>query len=212
MRYSPLIIHDIHARLKLPLPGLDAQMTMAPKVRTRDILIPVNARKGGVLILLYPYEGDLYISFMKRAEDGSTHGGQISFPGGTLEKTDRDLIHTALRETEEEIGVPTDVVTILGSLTELYIPPSNFMVYPAVGFTAARPLFVADTKEVAEIIEVPITYLLDENIVSTKRVQMSGQRNLVLDTPIYDIYGHTLWGATAMMLAEFLTIIREIQQ
>ncbi len=211
MQYSEDIIQHIQARLQLPLPGLDAQMKMAPKIRTRDYHIPENARKGGVLLLLYPHNNELYIALMKRAEDGGTHSGQISFPGGTVEKTDVNTIFTALRETEEEVGVPANQIQVLGTLTDLYIPPSNFIVYPSVGFINQRPMFIPDEREVAAILEVPLHYLLQDNIVGSKKVQMSGNKDLVLDTPVYDIYGHTLWGATAMMLSEFLMIIKEIR-
>ncbi|MBX7241123.1 MAG: CoA pyrophosphatase [Bacteroidia bacterium] len=211
MQYSEEIVKQLETRLRFPLPGLDAQMKMAPKVRTRDYVIPDNARKGGVMLLLYPHHNLLNIALMKRAEDGGTHSGQISFPGGTVEKTDENMIHTALRETEEEIGVPAHQIRTLGSLTDLYIPPSNFIVYPCVGFIEQRPEFIPDEREVAEILEVPLHYLLQDGIMSIKKVQMSGNKSLVLDTPVYDIYGHTLWGATAMMMAEFLTIIKEIR-
>ena len=101
---SPQFILNLKHRLTQPLPGITAQMRMAPAIRGSKYDLPDDVRVGGVLILLYPHENELHTVFMKRTEDGGTHSGQISFPGGKVEDTDRDLIHTALREAEEEVG------------------------------------------------------------------------------------------------------------
>lgn len=206
--HHPDFLIRLKNRLEAPLPGLDIQMRMSPPIRGREVVVPDNARKGGVLVFLYPHEAEWHVSLMKRAEDGSTHGGQISFPGGTVEESDTDYVFTALREAEEEVGIPKDHAIVLGKLTELYIPPSNFMVYPTVAYMPHRPAFVADPKEVAAILEVPLTHLLDESIVEVKKVKMSGNTTLSFDVPTYNIQGHTIWGATAMMLCEFLEVVR----
>lgn len=204
-------IARLEQRLLQPLPGLDAQMLMSPPIRGREVVIPPNVRRGGVLACLHPHQDELHLTLMKRVEDGTTHSGQISFPGGKVEPDDPSLVHTALREAEEEVGIPQSQVQILGKLTELYIPPSNFLVYPSVGFMSARPDFVIDSREVAEVLEVPLSYLLRNDLASTRKVQMSGNHNLVLEVPTYDLYGHVVWGATAMMLSELITLLREIE-
>ncbi len=196
-------------RLTQPLPGLEVQMRMAPAIRGNNNHFPPNARIGAVLILLYPHENELYTVFMKRTEDGGTHSGQVSFPGGKVEESDKDIIHTALREAEEEVGVLMSDVEVLGQISELYIPPSNFWVYPTIGFCAERPNFVIDPNEVAHIIEVPISYLLQDEIVGSKKVPMSAQKSIMMEVPVYQIYDHTIWGATAMMISEFLTLVKE---
>lgn len=203
-------IERLKYRLTQPLPGLEVQMRMAPAIRGKNNDFPPNVRVGGVLILLYPYQNELHTVLMKRTEDGGTHSGQVSFPGGKVEESDKDLIHTALREAEEEVGVLMSQVEVLGRASELYIPPSNFLVYPTIGFCAERPNFVTDPNEVAHIIEVPISYLLQEEIVGSKKVPMSAQKHIMMEVPVYEIYEHTVWGATAMMISEFLTLVREI--
>ena len=145
MRYSSEIVGHLQQELKGELPGLSAQMRMAPPARNAGWVIPDDARKSAVLVLLYPgVDEAAHLVLMKRTEDGRTHGGQISFPGGRWEETDRDFVHTALREAEEEVGVPTQTVEVIGQLSELYIPPSNFLVFPTVAITHSRPAFVPD--------------------------------------------------------------------
>lgn len=205
-------IEKLKHRLTEPLPGLDAQMRMAPAIRGREYHLPENARVGGVLILLYPHQNELYTVFMKRTEDGGTHSGQVSFPGGKVEESDSDLIHTALREAEEEVGVLMSDVEVLGRASELYIPPSNFLVHPTIGFSTQRPNFVIDPNEVAHIIEVPIRYLMQNEIVGSKKVPMSAQKQLMMEVPVYEVYGHIIWGATAMMISEFLEVLREAEK
>lgn len=205
-------ITRLEQRLRQPLPGLNAQMLMSPPIRGREVVIPPDVRRGGVLACLHPHRHELHLTLMKRVEDGTTHSGQISFPGGKVEPDDPSLLHTALREAEEEVGIPQAQVQILGKLTELYIPPSNFLVYPTVGFLPSRPNFVIDPREVAQVLEVPLSYLLRGDLASTRKVQMSGNRNLFLDVPTYDLYGHIVWGATAMMLCELITLLRDIEQ
>lgn len=206
--YQP-IIQKLRHRLGKPLPGLDAQMTMSPPIRGRDVLIPADVRKSAVLVLIYPQNGGLYVPFMRRAEDGRVHGGQVSFPGGRKEKTDPDFTWTALREAHEELGIIPEKVEVLGSLTELYIPPSNFLVYPTVGFMPQRPDFVPDPKEVADVIEVEISQFLNEGIRKNHRVDVFGGN--YIEAPGYTVNDqHLIWGGTAMMIAEFIDVFQEV--
>ncbi|RMG71034.1 MAG: CoA pyrophosphatase [Bacteroidetes bacterium] len=165
--------------------------------------------ESGVLALLYPHRDRLHMAFMQRTEDGRVHGGQISFPGGRREPEDVDLVQTALREAEEEMGIKPDEVQVLGALTRLYIPPSNFMVYPTVGYSAQRPIFVPDPVEVAQVIELPLSELQDPQYRVQAPVRVRGDLNVKV--PAFVVQGYTIWGATAMMLSELLTVIRELE-
>lgn len=208
MRDTGNFVEKLKERLQEPLPGLDVQMSMAPSVRDREVVIPDNARQSAILALLYPHEGKWFVPFMRRAEDGRVHGGQVSFPGGRKEPTDPDFVHTALREAEEEIGVPKQHVEVLGPMSPIYIPPSNFMIYPKLGVVSSRPTFIPDPKEVQEVIEVELGELLSDQIKGMHRVDVFGGN--FITAPGYTVQGkHLIWGGTAMMIAEFVTIIRE---
>ena len=125
-----------------------------------------------------------------------------------MEPGDKDLIHTALRESHEELGIVSDRVEVLGKMTELFIVPSNFSVLPVVGFSSERPDFTPDPREVKEVIEVPLDHLLHPDNTKIKPIKVGG--NITLQAPYYDVYGHTVWGATAMMLSEFLTVFKDL--
>ncbi|MEM9722144.1 MAG: CoA pyrophosphatase [Bacteroidota bacterium] len=208
MRYSPQILQQLRMHLQDPLPGWEAQRTMAPPARDGEWKIPEDVRKSAVLLLLYPDAQELlHLVLMKRSEDGRTHGGQISFPGGRWEEYDKDYVETALRETEEEVGVPQEQVEIIGQLSEIYIPPSNFMVYPSVGITHKRPQFVPDPVEVDQIIEAEVRTFLSDTAKGS--YQINHRLGFQFQTPGYQVKGHTVWGATAMILAEFAAILEK---
>lgn len=190
-----------------PLPGLPAQLAMVPIPRPGNMTYretETTSLKAGVLILLYPRAGgERHIVFIRRPGTVARHKDQIAFPGGQIEPGE-DFVRAALREAEEEIGVPPVRIRIAGALTPLYIPPSNFSIYPAVGL-AQEPLeFVPYPEEVAEIIEVPLARLLDPGTV--RRETWTLGRGPVL-VPFYAFGPHKIWGATAMVLAEFLAIL-----
>ncbi|MEO0731582.1 MAG: CoA pyrophosphatase [Bacteroidota bacterium] len=190
-----------------PLPGAAAQQTMAPKFRGTYATPPPSARRASVLALLYPVQDELTLLFIQRTSPANDrHAGQISFPGGSVEDGDRDAEHTALRETEEEVGVDSSTVEILGGLTPLYIPVSNFLVDPFVGYTPARPVFSLQESEVARILELPLRRFL------TPDARQVGERKLVngmklKDTPFWAIDGEEIWGATAMMTGELVALL-----
>lgn len=208
-----LFIENLKQELKEELPGVEAQLQMAPlyediKKRYTQSLKPVKS--GSVLLLLYKQEDKILLPLMLRPNYDGVHSGQISFPGGKKEEGDKDLIDTALRETREEIGIDEKEVTVLGSLTELFIPASNFTVLPVVGYAKKRPVFLADPYEVVEIIETNVFDLLDEVPIKLKKINL--YNNLEITAPYYDVQGHVVWGATAMMLSEFLQIIKKIKE
>lgn len=164
-------------------------------------------RTGAVLSLLYPHEDELHLVFMKRTDDGKAHGGQISFPGGKHEPYDPTFQTTALREAEEELGIIPQEVQVLGGLTELYIQASNFLVQPVVGYAANRPIFRPSPVEVEEILEVSVAELL-QTPVST--ASLTGRGEIRFYARAFQIKNHIIWGATAMMLNELLTAIRDV--
>ncbi len=212
MNFDPLHIEKLAQTLRSPLPGPEAHLHMAPPMFRKfaeQMKVPPSARTAAVLLLLYPHENRLYIPFMRRTQDGRVHGGQISFPGGRVEQEDKDLTHTALREAEEEIGVPAREVEILGSLSELYIVPSNFVVHPRVAFLDHRPEFFPSEEEVDEIIEVEVDILLRPETRQLMSKKFTNGK--ILETPAYVVREDvTIWGGTSMMLAEFLKVFKNI--
>ncbi len=200
------LIKKIESALRKPLPGKDAQQKMAPIAHlNRFSMDTSNAKKGGVLLLLSNRNHRLYVTLIKRAEDGGVHSGQISFPGGKSEDFDADIIETAKRETFEEVGIASENIKIIGSLSSLYIPVSNYLVYPAVGFILGTPQFKADKNEVNEILNIPLENFISDKYLKTERIKA---RNYLIDAPCYQINGYTIWGATAMILSEFVEIMK----
>lgn len=167
-----------------------------------------DAKQSGVLILLYPgqLQETYRFALIRRPEYEGVHSGQVSLPGGRYEPSDRDLSDTALRETEEEIGVIASSVELLGALSELYIPPSNFMVHPFVGWTDRRPVFIPDHQEVEEVIEADLTDLMDDRKIKKRKIPL--RNGLVILAPCFELGGSVVWGATAMILSEFREVVR----
>jgi 8-oxo-dGTP pyrophosphatase MutT (NUDIX family) len=195
--------------LEGPLPGEPAHELMAPSARFTGTRMPdpALARPSSILILFYPRKGKWFLPFIQRPVYNGVHSGQISFPGGKCEEEDSDYCSTALRETHEEIGIAPDDVTIIGALTPLYIPNSNFYVYPQVGWIDYLPEFSPDPTEVDEVIEVPLELLLSEKNVKQFSREFNGTS---LTAPYFDVQGREIWGATAMMLSEMLEVIRKL--
>ncbi len=188
--------------------GRSAQLKMAPVLRQNMRLPddPGQPRIGSVLILLYCQRDQLHLVLTRRRDDLRAHAGQISFPGGKREPNEA-LPTTALRETHEEIGVPAHHLTILGQITPIYIMPSDFEVHPFVAWynKGQRPIFHPAPYEVAEIIEAPLNHLLNP---ATRREEMWQLRGRDLLIPFFSVGSHKVWGATAMMLSEFLERIQ----
>jgi 8-oxo-dGTP pyrophosphatase MutT (NUDIX family) len=188
-------------------PGLIVQKKMAPSVLDADkYYIPASDHKrAGVLIMLYERHNQWHTVYIKRATHAKDkHSGQISFPGGRLEKKDQSMKDCALRETEEELGISRDRITILGELSPLHVYASNHLVFPFVGILEDEPIFDANEKEVEYIYPTPLNYINDKAVMRTKDLTLRGM--ILKDVPYYDLYGEMLWGATAMMTAEFLHI------
>ncbi len=204
------LISNIRNSLNNELPGRQAQLKMsASAVRSGYLVAPPEASRAGVLALFYPKKADWHIVLIERASSNPNdrHRGQISFPGGRFEKDDVHLANTAIRETEEEVGVKAKDIHLLGPLTDLYIPVSNFRVDPFVGFTETTPRFVPQEEEVHGILEVPVSELMNPDNLKIKNLVI--REGFVLkDVPYFDLLGKTVWGATAMMLSELIDIIK----
>jgi 8-oxo-dGTP pyrophosphatase MutT (NUDIX family) len=195
--------------LQKPLPGTEIQWQMASSdrmIRNFQRSPGSDARIAAVLILLYPDNNSIYTVFMQRHNYDGVHGGQISFPGGKLEHGDKDIIETALREAFEETGVDPKTISIIGTLTPLFIPVSNILVTPVVGNTIKKPDFTEQLEEVVFLFDADIERLLDPSIRKIKPMEVRGES---INVKYFDYDGNVIWGATAMMLHELLTIIRE---
>lgn len=203
-------LDDVRRALGRPLPGLEAHLKMAPQPRpgwNPNFALPSDCREGGVLILLYPRAERLHFVLTRRTETVRSHKGQISLPGGKREESE-SLIETALRETNEEVGVPRDSTEVIGRLSALYTPPSNYCIHPFVAHRFMAPTFRPDPVEVAEVLEVPLTTLLDPAI---RKVELWSDPRFESPrrVPFFDIHGQVVWGATAMILSEFVTLLED---
>lgn len=194
------------------LPGQMAHLMLASEQRIRDITDPSrqsNARRSGVLLLFYLQSDKPHLVFIKRPVYNGVHSGQISFPGGKWEEDDESLYHTALREAAEEIGILVDKVRFVGRLTELYIPPSNFIVSPFVGIYDGIPAFLINKSEVSEILKIPLSdFLIDNDAFKPVEILLPDGSTLI--TPGFIFEGNIIWGATAMILNEFLIMWKTI--
>jgi len=204
-------IEQLQILLQQPLPGEVAQYRMAPAYRpklSKDEIAALQPKISGVLLLLYEKNNQYHIVLTERKKYDGVHSGQMSFPGGKKEANDEDLTATALRETQEEIGVGPEYIQLLGKLSELYIPPSNFLVYPTVGYARELPPFVPEKKEVETIVEVPLSHLLHPaNINLAQEIRLPGT---TVRVPAYNFNGHIIWGATAIILSEFTYLCEKI--
>jgi len=200
------LLARIEKGLGTALPGVAAQVAMAPEPRQGHkayFEVEATSRKAGVLVLLYVKDGSLSLLLTRRTERVLHHRGQISLPGGE-QHPGESVEATALRETAEELGPDLGAVRVLGRLTPLYIPPSNYCIYPTVAFVPGTLAFRLQPEEVDELIEVPVDRLADPAAVR-REVWHYGGRDV--EVPFYEYEGHKIWGATAMVLAEFLALL-----
>ena len=191
------------------LGGLEAQFLLAPRLRLQydaQKIAANNPKKAGVLALFYPNEQqETAFLLTQRASYQGTHSAQISFPGGKLDVNDANLQETALRETHEEVGIHPKNIQIIRELTDVYIPPSNFLATPFLAYTTCKPTFLLN-HEVDKIIEVLVTDLLDEKNITSATLDTSYMKKV--EVPCFKIQEYIIWGATAMMLSEIKELLK----
>ena len=192
------------------LPGHDYLLKIAPPARIKHLknnIIPKDSKTASVLMLFYPdSNNETRLVLMLRNKYKGVHSNQISLPGGKVDRLDKSLKDTALRETHEEIGLHKDDIDIVGDLSSVYIPPSNFNVYPFIGYINITPIFHPDPKEVSLILKPKLDYVLNMDIVDSL-VEVNGSTKKV---PSYIINNHILWGATAIMVHEFVLLFKQM--
>ncbi|ESU28902.1 hydrolase, NUDIX family protein [Flavobacterium limnosediminis JC2902] len=197
---------------KEKLPSVEAHLKMAPLERISSLsskeYLDKDPRKAAVMMLLYPRNKEVHLALIVRNSYPGIHASQIAFPGGKVEPTDIDLQFTALRETHEEIGVKPDVIEIIKPFSELYIPPSNFLVSPFLGVVHEEVTFFPSPYEVKRVLELPLRDLLDDSIIT--KVVMSTSYAENIKVPVFNVDKYVVWGATAMMMSELKETIRKV--
>jgi 8-oxo-dGTP pyrophosphatase MutT (NUDIX family) len=198
--------------LKEELPSISAQTKMAPNDRVAILndrnYQDNNPKKAAIMMLFYPKNTVTHLVLIVRNSYPGVHSSQIAFPGGKVENFDANLEETALRETHEEIGIPPNKIKVIRPLTEIYIPPSNFLVYPFLGFSNHELDFTLQKEEVAAIIELPITKFMDDSIIVSKLMNTSYSKNI--EVPCFKVDDHYIWGATAMMMSELKEMLKKV--
>lgn len=194
------------------LPAFEAHIKMAPLERINalknGILDNKKSRKAAVMMLFYPKNGRTHLVLIVRSSYEGTHSSQIAFPGGKFEPGDAVFANTALRETHEEIGILPRNIEIIKPFTELYVPPSNFMVHPFLGISREEISFIPDPNEVANIIELPLSVFLSDEIIISAEMATSYAGKITV--PAFKIEEHIVWGATAMMMSELKEVLKEV--
>jgi 8-oxo-dGTP pyrophosphatase MutT (NUDIX family) len=205
LQYVPKLIQ---ARL----PAFDAHVKMAPLERLDSLrssnIVDKKPRTAAVMMLFYPKNEITHLVLIVRNSYEGVHSAQIAFPGGKYELEDENFAQTALRETHEEIGIHPNKIEILKPFTELYIPPSNFMVYPFLGISQEELVFTPQPSEVAHIIELPLSVFLDDALVVDTNMSTSYADNITI--PAFKIEEHIVWGATAMIMSELKEVVNEV--
>ncbi|VXB04939.1 NUDIX hydrolase [Maribacter litoralis] len=197
----------------LPLPGEASQYKMAPESRLDELqrinVAKKNPRKAGVMALFYPTQGmGTNLLLILRKTYKGVHSNQVAFPGGKAELTDDGLLTTALRETYEEVGVAPKDITVVKEISEIFIPPSNFIVQPFIGLYRNPKPFVKQDSEVELILEVPVSDFLDDALVVSKK--MTTSYAVDIEVPAFELNGYIVWGATAMMLNEIKELLKQV--
>jgi 8-oxo-dGTP pyrophosphatase MutT (NUDIX family) len=197
---------DLRRRLTQPLPGLAAQLRMAPDPRAWPEE-GATLRPAAALLLIYPNAGEWHVPLTVRGSGLRHHTGQVSLPGGRLDHPDESVEQAALREAEEEIGVVPNTVEIIGRLTPVPIAVSGHLLQPVIGVARQRPTFSIAAPEVERLIELPVARLTERDAVGSERRVRPLPPHVIQIVPYFDVDGARIWGATAMVLAEFAALL-----
>lgn len=208
------LIHQLSNILSTnTLPGIDAHKKLAPIGRNLGNPVPSDAERAAVMILLFK-KSDIWHTLLIVRESTNPfdkHKGQMSFPGGRFDSRDVIMQETALRELHEEVGIPKNEVTVIGELTDIYIPVSNYHVFPFIGFISSEhPRWVIQESEVEDVLEVPLSTLQDPNTFCLSSIDINEKLTLPL-VPSFVIDNRIIWGATAMIMSEFLDLLNSVE-
>ncbi|WP_372368937.1 CoA pyrophosphatase [Candidatus Uabimicrobium sp. HlEnr_7] len=200
---------QLKKQLTSELPGVEAHRKMASYLRItaeQALNRKKNVRLSAVLLLLYAKKESIHTLLIQRPTYKGVHSAQMAFPGGRKEPEDKNLQQTALRETEEELGISRNKINIVGQMTKVYIPPSRYIVAPYIGYMDEPPTLIPDPKEVAEVVSVSLNELLAPETIKKAKVAV-GKYKMKLKVPCFDVQQRIVWGATAMMISEFRDIV-----
>ncbi len=204
-------LENIKYKLKQPLPGIKSHLKMATTNRIEEFsrfnFDINNAKKSAVLILFFHEADILKMIVIRRSKYVGIHSGQIAFPGGRFEEEDKDVQTTALREIHEEIGISENKIEILGRLSDIYVPPSNFLISVFVGYLSEKPEYIIQEREVDEIIEIPFDDFYKSDAIKEKDFYVNSLK-AVSNAPYFDVTNAEIWGASAMVISELLEILK----
>lgn len=206
---QPDLLSILNQKLQEPLPSKEALEMMFPRIKSMPETLPSDAKMSAVMILLFHKNEEWHFLTIRRTEDGNAHSGQISFPGGRQEPSDKDLLETALRETFEEIGIAQKQIKTIGGLSPVYIPVSNYQVFPYIGFVEEMSEFTLSLNEVKEVIEIPLSVILSPQSKVLTEITTNVQPNFKRKVNAYKLPDETIiWGATAIIIAELELILK----
>jgi len=203
---------ELKNKLSNPLLGTSSHIKMVPQHRIQDFINDkdntLNAQKSAVLILFFHENDTLKMIVIRRSHYVGIHSGQIAFPGGRYEEEDENVMTTALREIHEEIGIPEDKIEILGRLSDIYVPPSNFLISVFVGYLTERPQYKIEKREVDEVIEIPFENFFKPDVRKEKDFYVNSLK-AGSNAPYFDVTNAEIWGASAMVISELLDVLRQ---
>lgn len=202
-----LFCSNLQTRLSGQLPGYEAQKLMEPPTRKHLLSLthPEPAREGAVLIALFPHQGSISTIMIQRVVYDGVHSGQIAFPGGRRDPEDESLVKTAIREASEEVGLPQGELDVLGTLSSLYVAPSNFDVLPVIARLNHTPELLIQPTEVREAFYIGLDKLMEKE--NNRLITVTTRSHSITDVPAYCVDDKIIWGATAMIISELLAVL-----